>query len=75
MEVDRRWVEGYHESGCNRRLGRAGVYVMRLEPAEAVPADCLRVAYSDALFTDTNGVTLHIPPAAPETVHVNVTGP
>jgi len=53
-------------SGCVRDATRAG---------GGSAAACLRVAYSDALFTDTNGVTLHIPPVAPETVHVNVTGP
>jgi hypothetical protein len=62
-------------SPAEARTDSAGVYTMRLEPLEAVPAACLRVAYSDALFSDTNGVALHVPPAAPETVHVNVTGP
>ena len=62
-------------SPADARTDSTGVYVMRVEPVEAVPAACLRVAYSDASFTDTSGVALHTPPAPAETVHVNVTAP
>jgi hypothetical protein len=62
-------------SPADARTDSNGVYQLRLEPTEALLSACLRVAYSDALFTDTNGVALRVPPAPPETVHVNITGP
>ncbi len=57
------------------RTDSTGVYVALAEVAESAASACVRAAYSDALYTDTTGVALHAPPAVPETLHVNVTGP
>src|SRR5213076_3367563 len=57
------------------RTDSAGVYVAPAEVTQSASSACVRVAYSDALYADTNGVALHAPPALPETLHVNVTGP
>lgn len=53
----------------------AGVYSIRVQPTQAVPAACLRVAYADTLLTDTTGIVLRLSAAVPETVRVNLTGP
>lgn len=42
---------------------------------EAAAAACLEIAYSSALKVDTPGVPLRVPPAAPETLHVDLVGP
>jgi len=57
------------------RTDSAGVYIAPAEVTQSAASACVRVAYSDALYTDTTGVALHAPPAVPETLHVNVTGP
>ncbi len=57
------------------RTDSAGVYLARAEVSQSAASACVRVAYSEALYTDTTGVALHAPPAVPETLHVNVTGP
>jgi len=62
-------------SPAEARTDSDGVYRIRVQPTQSAPAACLRVAYSDALFTDTAGIVLHVPPAAAETIHVNLTGP
>jgi hypothetical protein len=48
---------------------------MSVQPTRSVPAACVRVAYSSALFSDTTGVALRAPPATPDTIQVDVTGP
>ncbi|HEV8382989.1 MAG TPA: hypothetical protein VGQ29_15485 [Gemmatimonadales bacterium] len=62
-------------SPTDARTDSTGVYVARAEVSQSAASACVRVAYSDALYADTNGVALHAPPAVPETLHVNVTGP
>ena len=57
------------------RTDSNGVYQIPVEPTQSLASACLRVAYSDALFTDTTGVRLRVPPAPAETVRVNITGP
>lgn len=52
-----------------------GLYAMALEPGQAAAAACLEIAYSSALKVDTPGVPLRVPPAAPETLHVDLVGP
>lgn len=52
-----------------------GLYAMALEPAQAAAAACLEIAYSSALKVDAPGIPLRIPPAAPETLHVDLVGP
>jgi hypothetical protein len=76
-----------HRNGCtgpeilllpspvDARTDSIGVYVARAEVSQSDGSACVRVAYSDALFTDTNGVALHAPPAVPDTLHIDVTGP
>lgn len=62
-------------SPAQGRTDSSGVYRIRMQPTQAAAAGCLHVAVSDTLFTDTTGVTWHVPPAAAETVHVNLSGP
>ncbi len=62
-------------SPVDRRTDANGVYEASVEPAQSASSACLRVAYSDALFTDTTGVRLRVPPAPAETVRVNITAP
>ena len=62
-------------SPASARTDSNGVYQIQARPTQSLTSACLRVAYSDALYTDTTGVALHAPPALPETLHVNVTGP
>jgi hypothetical protein len=57
------------------RTDSNGVYQIQVEPTQTLTSACLRVAYSDALFTDTTGVRLRVPPAPAETVRVNITAP
>jgi hypothetical protein len=52
-----------------------GVYVMRAEVTQSAASACVRVAYSNALFSDTSGVALHAPPGPTDTLRVDVTGP
>lgn len=52
-----------------------GQYTMELEPQQAAAAGCVEVAYSSALRVDTPGVPLRLPPAVPETLHVDLVGP
>ena len=52
-----------------------GLYHVGLEPTMPAAAACIRVAYSQALSADTDGVALRLPPAVPETVHVDLAGP
>jgi len=62
-------------SPLDARTDSAGVYVARAEVSQSAASACVRVAYSDALYTDITAVALHAPPAPAETLHVNVTGP
>lgn len=52
-----------------------GEYTMALQPEQAAAAACIDVAYSSALKVDTPGVPLHLPPAVPQTLHVDLVGP
>jgi hypothetical protein len=61
-------------SPAEDRTDSLGMYRIPVQPTESVPTACLRVAYF-ALVAETNGVALHVPPAAPETLRVDLTGP
>lgn len=62
-------------SPSGARTDSLGMYVVRAEVTQSVSNACVRIAYSDALRTDTSGVTLHAPPASPDTLHLDITAP
>jgi hypothetical protein len=57
------------------RTDSIGIYVARAEVTQSVSNACVRIAYSDALHTDTSGVTLHARRATPDTLHLDITAP
>jgi hypothetical protein len=52
-----------------------GEYQVALEPTEAAAAACVEVANSPTFKVDRPGVPIHLPPAAAETLHVDLVGP
>ena len=62
-------------SPAEGRTDSTGFFHIAVQPTQAVAAACIRASYSDAMHTDTVGIALHTPPAKPETLHVDVTGP
>ena len=59
-------------SSLTDSLGR---YRAQGDPAHASSNACVRVAVSDALYTDTSGVVLHRSTRSQDSLHIDVTAP
>lgn len=53
----------------------AGRYAFAVVAFAPVPAACVRVAYSSALFRDTSGVALSVDPRTADSVQLDLVGP
>jgi len=62
-------------SPSGARTDSLGVYLALAQVTQSASDACVRIAYSDALHTDTSGVALHAPPASPDTLHLDITAP